>query len=863
MQEDIVHSVTHKKAFDKGIKKFERDLDKWFETRRGTRPDRDDYVLSYEGPGGRQYDWEGLKNVHDAAVRRRKKNALQADTPPPYDSPSFQGWLAKHLNQTGVFADFVLLRPRVKPLSESLGALSRHAKDGCKGSMTDLLPHQVVVCAMAKLRAEDRVTSPGLLAMHSTGAGKTVEGLCGLLAFWNKRIPNTSEGFYGLFSVSTQGNQSSNSIEKLAGLALTFFGDRFLFQSTVPGLPEFPFKRGVTLEHAMACIHKRIRIGLRSVAASDHAYKELMKLKRDDLYTYTKLSNDLKKGFFKAGDDLIRHSLIVIDEVQFLLHPPPLEISRQREYQFLRKALTERRARKTTWVLGLTATPGSTTGEVCDILNAVAGAPGFVTHDNLEDSARGLVSYAQVQGDLHHFPRLKIAPQCVKLQPEHAYAQEYLKLATEHTRFHTAIREVSEDLLLEFDDKEQAREESYAKAVDKYKKQLTTWKATGKGKAPKQPTPPQPRKETGEANWTFDKRSKQKYYRKLRDASNVIILKSKSKDDEDLALREAALRDQGVFTFRAHDGTCKQRQRCMVVACSPKLMKLVDNIRRLSGKHYVYTSNTQTMLVVAALLETQLKMHNLPITCESKDCNTQPLVRGRQYFMMLRGGGSTKTLYKGDDSVKMDKWKVTTQEKPRRAASIRKFDDSENAGGDHVKVVLADGEFYKGVDLKGLRYIHMLEPMVDFGELVQLAGRGPRFCSHTGLPVKDWNVRLMSYRQSIEGLEGSDLDADTFVLEQAIGRFQGEFGDTESKLRKASIDYKLFDDNLHQNIEDAKQVLMSASCSLPVRARAAARKSPTPKRLLPPRRVLSPSERKAELRMKAERQKARVAARRA
>ena len=847
MQEDIVESVTHKKAFLKGIKRFERDLDKWFETRRGPRPDRDDYVLRYEGPGGREYDWEALKNMQEAALIRRQKNELQP--PPLYNLPSFQTWLANQLNQTKVFADFVLMRQRDKPLSESLAAVSRHAKDGCTGSMTDLLPHQVVVCAMAKLRAEDKISSPGLLAMHSTGAGKTVEGLCGLLAFWNKRIPNTSDGFYGLFSVSTQGNQSSNSIEKLAGLALTFFGDRFLFQNTVPGLPEFPFKRGVTLEQAMVCIHNRIKIGLRSVAASDHAFKELMKLNRNDLYTYTKLSNDLKKGLFKAGDDLLRHSLIVIDEVQFLLHPPPLEISRQREYHFLRQALTERRARKTTWVLGLTATPGSTTGEVCEILNAVAGAPDFVTPDNLAVAARGLVSYAQVQGDLHHFPRLQLAPQCVKLKPGHAYAQEYLKLATEHKRFHDSIREVSEDLLIEIEEKEQAREESYARAVDKYRKQLANWKATGKGKQPKEPNPPQPRKETGEANWKFDKRGKQKYYRKLRDASNIIIIKGK--DEEDLALREAALRDEGVFTFRAQDGTCRQRQKCMVVACGPKLMKLVDNIRKLSGKHYVYTSNTQTMLVVAALLETQLHMHNLPVNCEGKACNTQRLEHGRKYFIMLRGGGSTKTLYRGEDSVKMDKWKVTTQEKPRRAVSIQTFDSLDNAAGNQVKVVLADGEFYKGVDLKGLRYIHMLEPMVDFGELVQLAGRGPRFCSHTGLPVKDWNVKLMSYRQSIEGIEGSDLDADTFVFEQSIGRFQGEFGDTENKLRKASIDYKLFDDNLHQNIEDANQVLMSASCSLPVRKRAATRQ-----RLLPLRKVLTPSERKAELRMKAERQKA-------
>lgn len=916
--EQVIGNPAFARSYKTALNKFLAAEDAWFARRDtpkpkridahvwkkqvGRRPKREDFIKYFEMPDGAWYEYGQLLDDEIERKMHERRQALNADPPPEVGSEQFQVWLARHMLEDSHFADWIKIRPGQKLLKERLEELSSKAKDGCGGDVSEFLPHQVVVYAMALLRSENLIRSHGLLAMHSTGAGKTVEGLCAMVAFWNRQID--SRRWWAIISVSTSGNQAGNSLTTLARAALKLFVGNFHFRSTVPGLAEYPFGYGVTVEQAAENIRRRIGVGLLSIARDEAAQKDLQN--RIGLYTYAKFGNDLKKGLFKSGPHALHHALVIVDEVQLLLNPPASSAHQADSFRNVQMFLTTGRDLATTWVLALSATPGSTTEEVRDVMNVVEGREYFTAADftrhgrtakerekapRAAAKARGLVSYAQVQGDLHHFPRLALAPQCAELPPEHAYAQEYMKLATQWPRFHDAVRDVNEELMLPVDEATVRKHARYEKHHATYLKERAAWRKLPAAQRRRVAEPAAPRAPgsepvAGDEQYQLEPNRKWNYYRKLREAASVITFRSQ--DEGELQAKEEELREDKVWTLRAFDERCTKgehstasssrgtagsasasrgpaarasasgsrgaagkRTPCMVIACGPKLQMMVENLKR-PGKHYVYTSNTQTMLIVAALLESRLGLAPVQTTCSgARTCVTCALQPGKAHYFMLRPGFSKKTLYDGETTTELSKWQDTVPHARARAMTAA-FDNPLNAKGDRIKVVLADGEYYKGVDLKGLRYIHLLDPLVDFSEMIQLAGRGPRFCSHTGLPVSSWNVTLMTYRQVIQGLEGNPLNADDHVLRQSVERYQQQLGETEEVLQEASVDRFVFADNLHKDLKTAKAALQSLSC--------VKEKKDVKEKKLPP--VLTPAQR-ARLQEARKRAKQRVAGYRA
>jgi len=74
------------------------------------------------------------------------------------------------------------------------------------------------------------------------------------------------------------------------------------------------------------------------------------------------------------------------------------------------------------------------------------------------------------------------------------------------------------------------------------------------------------------------------------------------------------------------------------------------------------------------------------------------------------------------------------------------LDAKVNLSGDIIPIILATGESYKGVDMKGISHIHLLDPFIDVNDLIQLMGRGPRMCSHADFAAAPQrSVRLHVY----------------------------------------------------------------------------------------------------------------------
>ena len=837
--EEIVTNEALRVKMMEGLTKY-RDAElKFARGKRVHRPALVDFIDLYKGPDGRVYDWWKLHEMYADHIRREVKRLLNNMEVPPVTSRAFQNFMLAQLNQKDAFADFIDLPLRDTRLLDYLKRISTKQEDGCTGQNGQvLLAHQAVVYAMARLRAAGRIRTPGLLAMHSTGAGKTLEGLCAILAFWNKK---TSDGMpYALMTVSTRSNQSSNDLSKLGALASTFFGSRFV--NELEGIDRLPFQNK-TGEEAAAVIRRRMLMGLETIAASPDAFELLKKRNRNDVYTYTTLANDCKKGLFARGDHVLHHALVIVDEIQFLLAPPSDEMAFSKEYARLRQFLTSGRDPSTTWVLGMTATPGSTAAEVGQVLDVIKAREGaFNPGTDLAVAARGLISVAQVEGDLHHFPVLKVEAKCVKLKPGSLYAQKYMTVASQFHHLLDGLREVGEDIVALEEDKILQKEEAYKARLDRYDDQMRAYRS-GKGKKKPRPVPAQkpPASLNNDPSWTYMPKKRFSFYKKLREASNYLIERGSVDEMEELQKEFEA---QGVWSFIAVDGTC--RGNVMLMALSPKLRKLVENIKQSKGKHYVYTSDPMTLMLLATVLEIELGMAQVTVNLTEQ----APIYQaGKRHFGLINKVSSTRKLRGG---FPMSRWAYMTRPEKQIKVVKAAVNESSNLHGEQVAVVLATKENYKGVDLKGLRFIHMIEPMPDFSDFIQLVGRGPRFCSHAGLkPITSWSVKLISYRLIVDGIDDF-VQADTHVYNESVRRFEAEYGaTTNTDLQKASVDYLVFKNNLHVVSGKQRQQLMSITCD---------KQTDTKKKGSFP--AMMTAGRKEQLRKKREHQKALIAARR-
>lgn len=79
---------------------------------------------------------------------------------------------------------------------------------------------------------------------------------------------------------------------------------------------------------------------------------------------------------------------------------------------------------------------------------------------------------------------------------------------------------------------------------------------------------------------------------------------------------------------------------------------------------------------------------------------------------------------------------------PDNEAEVRVVRSAANLRGEQVRVVLATSVATEGVDFRGIREIHLLEPWFHMNKVEQIVGRAARHCSHAALPPEERNVTI-------------------------------------------------------------------------------------------------------------------------
>ena len=639
------------------------------------------------------------------AVDDRVLDQLRKLNDPLLQYPDFAGWLRRLFQIQGGLGARPLLTgnvgtpgSRVSPFRE----LEDQTGDGCSRQKetwkimqgASLMVHQSVVFTMANLRATANIQTPGLLALHSVGAGKTVAGLSAMVAFWHTD--------WAILPVSVRSNQDGNNLDKLAEEAVTYFP---WFRDTKTN--DYPFAAGK--QAARKALVARLQASHRSLGAKAAVTDAHL------LATVTTMLNDLEKYRYRKP---LQKCLVIVDEIQMLVSPPPTEMQYQGKFlQFIE--LLKARDARSTWVLGMTATPGETTDQVESVLRMIKGSTdaAFTTDADIRANARGIVSFAYVTGDLTRHAKVTVVHECLPLDAFNT--AKYVNYTTLYYKQLSLLEETA-----------QAVPEGYHRR---------------KGR---------PRKSPGPQYTTYDPRHKAKFWARVRQKTEYIVVNqsglhvfdeenqtddTETEDDgiqdaEDLKMKlEAAAVNPAMPVVKARSTTLgkKMTPRENYYVLSPKLVGVIRSILSQGGVHYVYSIDARSLRLIAHILDTRYGFTMYPSASSS---SAYTLSAAKRYCFIDATTPGTFAMW----DIATQQYVTQREVTPADVAMMKGTRGGvlmadENATGAVCSVILATKSSYKGVDVRHVRHIHAISVLPDYIDTLQLVGRGPRNCGHKQL----------------------------------------------------------------------------------------------------------------------------------
>lgn len=664
-----------------------------------------------------------------------------------------------------------------------------------KGQGASLEVHQAVVYIVCSLVARGLLRQPGLLAMHSVGAGKFFELLSGIIAFWNTTDPSGKP--WGIFPASVRSNfAGNNNLAELARGAILLFP---WFRSTVPGLEEYPFSAGEI--QAGKQIIARLRIGHASFGGNDMPHEHLLgsfSTLAHDFYGYKQ-----KKGYLDINKmKRAKYCVFLCDEIQMLFSPPSSEQGFENEYKQFRRLLISDRDPATTFVLALTATPGDTVEAINSVLECVKGATAPENNARTLTGYKGLISVAYVSGDKTKFPAVKIEHECISLADAGSSAfGGYKNLYVSTIMKFAETRKSAAELVSGYNESKQP-EASTSKytTYDQAKRFLFLsrvrrageWLRVSSGGVKILDSDFGDDEDNEDNNYTpttetmqVDDQEYSTYERMARDPeSNAPVLLARTGYEN---------------STRASRGVAEQIPRTFCIVISPKIIGILNSCVRDKGVHYVFAMDWMTLRFIAFMLRTRYGFeqyaadHKLNKSSKMRFGFINPVnkIKTSAYNPL------TQRFESLHEPMKIAGGRYTVQSLlgGRRGDGTRiqgALKSQENANGEVCKVILATKESYKGVDVAAVRHLHCVSSMPDWTDLLQLVGRGMRNCGHAILPKNQWTCTVHLWQLVGPGGMCSPAFPDCHIFQRALQTYARGYERIEKQLMDSSIDQELF-----------------------------------------------------------------------
>ena len=179
-------------------------------------------------------------------------------------------------------------------------------------------------------------------------------------------------------------------------------------------------------------------------------------------------------------------------------------------------------------------------------------------------------------------------------------------------------------------------------------------------------------------------------------------------------------KEYGVLVPKKVLETVQKRGRILADGTwvSNKVILLTKHLAGKPGKHMVYTSVHPALL--AQVLRAWYGM---------QDVTASAVASGEAYTTSFAGAS----------------FAVLPDTKAGKDAVIKAFNSARNDAGAQIKIMVVTGRSYEGTDLKGLRFVHLMEPMDSALKETQAVGRGVRLCAHSRLASADRTVTIVRW----------------------------------------------------------------------------------------------------------------------
>ena len=141
---------------------------------------------------------------------------------------------------------------------------------------------------------------------------------------------------------------------------------------------------------------------------------------------------------------------------------------------------------------------------------------------------------------------------------------------------------------------------------------------------------------------------------------------------------------------------------------------------------------------------------------------------------------------------------ITTQlgtDKDKEISELRQLYNAPfNKNGDYVKLFLASQTYNEGLDLKAVRHIHIFEPLITWASDKQTIGRAARYCSHSDLNKKEWDVTIHRYISNLP-----QVINDTLPDIDKITEIEGKINEIEDLIKSNKDAIKVNKANIASN----------------------------------------------------------------
>lgn len=228
-------------------------------------------------------------------------------------------------------------------------------------------------------------------------------------------------------------------------------------------------------------------------------------------------------------------------------------------------------------------------------------------------------------------------------------------------------------------------------------------------------------------------------------------------------------------------------KRDLIGTYSCKFKSILDYIFNSTGPVFIYTEWIKSGVIPLALILEQngfLRFNNFPLLDENCPKISYTCKYENEYKNLKDFKQAYYAIYTGSENLSGDKENL-----------IKNFKDINNIDGKLIKVIIVTVAGSEGIDLSGIREVHICDPWWNLNRIEQIIGRSIRNCSHSSLEVKDRNVTVYLHSAIPSKKKDQEIETIDLYMYRRAFKKQIEISKVEDILKRGAIDC-----NINKNI---------------------------------------------------------------